>query len=166
MQIGSCRTARNSEHFSDFYVCESFYVMQHDDRPRSFRKLSKRFSESRLQLSILRRISERRLKSVAQLFSRPDLPAASDVECSICDNAIDPGCKALAWIESLDCLPRPDESILDRVFRVLMDRYDRSCYEVRTPLMQTNQPREGALVAFASRVSQRAFLIRDTHRAG
>jgi hypothetical protein len=32
--------------------------------------------------------------------------------------------------------------------------------------MQTNQPREGALVACACRFSQRAFLIRDTHRAG
>jgi hypothetical protein len=47
-----------------------------------------------------------------------------------------------------------------------MDRYDRSRNEVRAPLMQTNQPREGHLIARASRVSQRAFLIRDTHRAG
>ncbi len=166
MQIGSCRATRNSEHLSDFQMCVTFYVVQHDHRPRSFRKLSKRLSESRLQLSILRRISERRLESITQLFSRPDLSAAGDVERSICDDAIDPGGKALVWIESLDRLPRPHEPILDRIFRVLMDRYDCSCYEVRTPLMQTNQPREGALVTFASRFSQRAFLIRDTHRAG
>jgi hypothetical protein len=47
-----------------------------------------------------------------------------------------------------------------------MDRYDRPCNEVRTLLMQTNQPREGSLIARACRFSQRAFLIRDTHRAG
>lgn len=106
------------------------------------------------------------MKRVVQLFSRPDLPATSNVERCVRDNAIHPRGEPLTWIESLDSLPRPHESFLDGVFRVLVDGYDRSCNEVRTSLMQTNQPREGALIAFASRFSQRAFLIRDTHRAG
>jgi hypothetical protein len=32
--------------------------------------------------------------------------------------------------------------------------------------MQTNEPREGVSITFACRLSQRAFLIRDTHSAG
>ena len=106
------------------------------------------------------------MKCIAQLFSRSHLPATCYVERRVGDNAIDPCLETLAGIESFDCLPRSNESLLDRVFRVLVDRYDRSCNEVRTSLMQTNQPGEGGLIAFASRFSQRAFLIRDTHRAG
>jgi len=106
------------------------------------------------------------LKRIAQLFSRPDFPATSYVERRVRDNAIDPSTESKVRVESFDRLPCSHESFLDRVFRVLVDRYDRSRNEVRAPLVQTNEAREGLLIARASRFSQRAFLIRDTHRAG
>ena len=106
------------------------------------------------------------MKCIAQLFSRSHLPATCYVERRVGDNAIDPCLETLAGIESFDCLPRPHESFLDRVFCVLVDRYDRSCNEIRAPLMQANEAREGLSIARACSFSQRAFLIRDTHRAG
>src|SRR5678816_4643798 len=58
MEVGSCRAARNSEHLPDLHVSKTFDVVQNDHRPCPFRKLRQRITQPRLQLSILRRITE------------------------------------------------------------------------------------------------------------
>lgn len=145
---------------------ESFDVVKHDYRPCPIRKLRQRLGESRLQLRILRGITKRRRQSVAQLFGRPYFPSPCNVERGIGYDSIQPRRKSLRRIEPVDCLPCSNESFLDCVFRVFVDRYDGSCNEVRALLVQAHEAGEGLLTACACSVSQRALLIWDTHRAG
>ena len=166
MEVGSCRPARNPEHLSDLHVGKAFDVVQDNHRPCTLRKLSQRFCQSRPQLCILRRIPERSTKSVAELFSGPDLPATCYVESGVGDDAIEPRRESLRRVEPFDGLPRSNKPILHRVFGIFVDGDYGACNEVGASLMQTHKPREGSLVACACRFSQRAFLIRDTHRAG
>lgn len=47
-----------------------------------------------------------------------------------------------------------------------MNRHDGSRDEVRAPLVQPYQPREGMLIAPARKIGQLAFLIRNTNLGG
>jgi hypothetical protein len=165
MEIRPRGPARYAEHLADLDVSETFDVVQHDHRPRSFGKLRKRAGKAALELRVLRGIPKGRLKRVTQLLSRPDFSAPENVQRSIRNDAIHPCSETLRRIESFNRSPGTDESFLNCIFCILVNGHDRPCYKVRAPLVHADEPREGIFIACASRFGQRAFLIRDTHRA-
>jgi hypothetical protein len=165
VEVGARGSAWNPKHLADLDVSETFDVMKHDHRPCSLGKLCQRIRQPRLELRILRGIPKGRLEGVTQLLSRPDFSATDHVQRSVRNDAVEPRREPLRRIEPVDCAPGPDESLLDRIFRIFVNSHDRPCYEVRAPLMHADKPREGFLIARAGRFGQRAFLIWDTHPA-
>lgn len=166
MQIRSSGSTGNPQHFSDLDVCKPFYVVQHYYRTGTLWKLRQRLCQSCPQFRIFRGVPERRLKSIAELICRPHLSASGYVERGIGHNSIQPGSKPLICIEPLERLISANETFLYSVLRVLVNRHDGSGDQVRAPLVQTHQAREGGVIAGAGLFSQRAFLIWDTHRPG
>ena len=147
VKVGSCSAAWNSKHLSDLHVCESFDIVKDNYGPRSFRELRQRVSQARLQLCVYCGVPKRRAKRITQFFGRPDFPATCYIESGVRHDPIYPRPETLGWIEPFHRLPGLDEAFLNRVFGILVNRYDCPCNEVRTPLVRTNQRRESGLVA-------------------
>ena len=163
MEVGSCSSARDSEQLTDLRMRETFDVVHHDHRSRPLRQFRESFGKPFLQLRVFSGVSEGRLQSVGQLLRASHFAPPGYVQRGIRDNAVEPWTETLRRVESPNRLVRSNESFLDRVLRVLVNRYDRPGDEIRALLVQTHQTREGVVIACAGRCGQRAFLVWSTH---
>ncbi len=136
----------------------------HDDyRPRTIRKLRQRRLEPLPQLAAYRRIAERSRNRFGDLLRISYLPAASQIERRVRDDSIEPRAKSLRRIEPVERLIRAQETLLHRIFRILVRHDDRACHDVRAPLMKTYEPCKTPFVPIPGQTYERSFLFRNTY---
>jgi hypothetical protein len=58
---------------------------------------------------------------------------------------------------------RAQETLLHRIFRILVRHDDRACHYVRAPLMKTHEPGKTPLVPIPGKTYELSFLIRNTY---
>jgi hypothetical protein len=69
----------------------------------------------------------------------------------------------LRRVEPVERLMRAQESLLYRIFRVLVRHDDRACNYVRSPLMKTYESGKTSLVSLLGQTYERSLLIRNTY---
>lgn len=98
-----------------------------------------------------------------QVIGRPHLSSTRKVQRSVGHYAVEPWAERLIQVEPVQRLIGSNESILNRVFRILMHCDDRSCHGVSTLLVQSDQCAEGGLVATLG-CGRQSTLIRKVTR--
>jgi hypothetical protein len=137
--------------------------MQHYHGPCAIRKLRQRRLEPLSQLTTFRWITENGRNRVGDLLRVSDFPAASQIERRIGDDSVEPRAENLRRVEPVQRLMRAQESLLHRIFRVLVRHDDRACYYVRAPLMKTYEAGKTPLVPVPGQTYELSLLIRNTY---
>lgn len=163
VQIRASRSARDPQHLSNLCVRKALNIMHHYHRPRPRLKLRQGSLEPLFQLTALRRIVERGRNRFRELFGGTDLLAPSQIEGRIGDDPIEPRAERLSRVEPFEGLVRAQESVLNRVFSVLMRHDDRPRHYIRASLVQTHKAGKTPLVALSGQTYELSLLIRNTY---
>lgn len=162
VKIRASRAARYAKHLTDLGVRKALYIMQHNHRPRTIRKLGKRGLEPVSQLTAFRRIPKGIRYGVGELLRVPYLSPPGQIERRVCDNPIEPRGERLCRIEPIDCLISAQEPLLHRILGILVRVDDRARYHVRPPLVQTHEPGKTPLIPLPGETYELSLLIRNT----
>jgi hypothetical protein len=163
VQIRASRSTRYTQHLPNLRVRKALDVMQDYYRPRAIWKLRQRRLEPLSQLATFRWIAESGRNRVGDLLRISYLPAAGQIERRVGDDSIEPRAENLLRIEPLKRLMRAQESLLHRIFRVLVRHDDRACHYVRASLMKTYEPGKTPLVPLLGQTYELSLLIRNTY---
>jgi hypothetical protein len=115
VEIGPCRPLRDAEHRTDFYVRESFHIVQDDHRPLSCRQRLQRASQPVLQLVGLRGIAERNCHSLRQDVGVAHPTPAADVQRCVRHDPVQPRAERLLRPEARDRPVGVQKRILYRI---------------------------------------------------
>ena len=162
VQIRASGPARDTQHLADLGVRKALDIMQDDYGARAIGQLGERSLQPLPQLAPFCRITKRRRHGVRQFFRVPDFAATSEIQCRVGDDAIQPGSKCLARIESIQGLMRTQKTFLHRILGIFVRQNDGACYCVRPPLMQPNQSGETTIVTCLGKANELLLFIRNT----
>ena len=93
-----------------------------------------------------------------QLIGRPHLPSTRQIQRRVGDNPVQPRPERLLQVESVQRFVRANKRFLNRILRILVDRYYRTRHGVCTLRMQPNQQSKRVLVAPLGGRGQDAFV--------
>ena len=125
----------------------TFNVVEDDHRSLAIRKLSQSTPETILQLIRFGRVPERAGVCVDELVCVSDLSPSSQIECSVADDAMQPGSEGLVRAETLQRTMCVQEAFLHGVLGILMGEKDGPGHRVRALLVATHQLRERGRIA-------------------
>ena len=162
VKIRASRSARDAKHLADLGVSKALYIMQHNHRSRTIRKLGERGLKPFSQLPAFRRIAKSIRHGVGELLRVPYLSPPGQIERRVCNNPIEPGGEGLRWIEPVDCLIRAQEPLLHRILGILVRVDDRARHHIRPPLVETYETGETPLIPLPGETYELSLLIRNT----
>jgi hypothetical protein len=145
VKIGSSGPFGNTERAPDLTVGEAFNVMQDDHGALAVSEVCERLLEPLAQLARLRGIAEGESDVVWQLIGVADLPSAHQIERRIRHDPVQPRPEWLVGAKPVERAVGVEESLLHRVFRVLVREHDSADDAVGTALVQPDERREGVV---------------------
>src|SRR3954468_1186277 len=124
MEVGTGGAFGDPERSPDLSMSEAFDVVQDDHGTLPIGEVHERLLEPLSQLARFRRVAEGDRYVVRQLVRIADFSAADEIERRVGHDPVEPRPEWLVGTKPVERAVRMEESLLDRVLRVLMRQDD------------------------------------------